>query len=131
MRVAQHAYLVTAQTPLPENCRPESRDRQLRRLAYAVRSLVGSPSPLLTGTPGQPPRHTGAPSVSRQQYCCCCLAGSGKERGHGRQLTACPRCYTKLRPGTHHVVCKVLTDPSIDAMAVRFTLHTRPCARGS
>ena len=48
-----------------------------------------------------------------------CRAGSGKERGHGRQLTACPRCYTKLRPGTHHVVCKNLTDPSLDPMAVR------------
>lgn len=32
-------------------------------------------------------------------------AGSGRERGHGVELTGCPRCYAALRSGTHHTTC--------------------------
>lgn len=33
------------------------------------------------------------------------IRGSGKERGHGMELTGCPRCYAVLRSGTHHTTC--------------------------
>lgn len=33
------------------------------------------------------------------------VRGSGKERGHGAELKACPKCGTELKPGRHHVGC--------------------------
>lgn len=35
------------------------------------------------------------------------IRGSGKERGHGSELNACPKCHTELRPGKHHVKCNI------------------------
>lgn len=33
------------------------------------------------------------------------IRGSGKERGHGTELTHCPKCGKALKPGKHHVGC--------------------------
>lgn len=33
------------------------------------------------------------------------IRGSGKERGHGTELTHCPKCGKTLKPGKHHVGC--------------------------
>lgn len=33
------------------------------------------------------------------------IRGSGKERGHGTELTHCPKCGKGLKPGKHHVGC--------------------------
>lgn len=33
------------------------------------------------------------------------VRGSGKERGHGAELAACPKCGVDLKPGKHHVGC--------------------------
>lgn len=33
------------------------------------------------------------------------VRGSGKERGHGTELTHCPKCNKTLNPGKHHVGC--------------------------
>ena len=33
------------------------------------------------------------------------VRGSGRERGHGRELQACPRCAAPLEAGRHHVGC--------------------------
>ncbi|GMH33224.1 hypothetical protein BSKO_01058 [Bryopsis sp. KO-2023] len=33
------------------------------------------------------------------------VRGSGKERGHGSELKACPKCGAELKPGRHHVGC--------------------------
>lgn len=33
------------------------------------------------------------------------IRGSGKERGHGTELTHCPKCGKSLKPGKHHVGC--------------------------
>lgn len=33
------------------------------------------------------------------------IRGSGKERGHGTELTHCPKCGKNLKPGKHHVGC--------------------------
>lgn len=33
------------------------------------------------------------------------IRGSGKERGHGTELTHCPKCGKQLKPGKHHVGC--------------------------
>lgn len=33
------------------------------------------------------------------------IRGSGKERGHGTELTHCPKCNKTLKPGKHHVGC--------------------------
>lgn len=33
------------------------------------------------------------------------VRGSGKERGHGTELTFCPKCGKDLMPGKHHVGC--------------------------
>lgn len=33
------------------------------------------------------------------------IRGSGKERGHGTELTHCPKCSKALKPGKHHVGC--------------------------
>ena len=33
------------------------------------------------------------------------IRGSGKERGHGAELEACPKCGAELKPGRHHVGC--------------------------
>lgn len=34
------------------------------------------------------------------------VRGSGRERGHGRELPACPKCHVTLERGRHHVNCK-------------------------
>ncbi|CAG9466466.1 unnamed protein product [Pedinophyceae sp. YPF-701] len=33
------------------------------------------------------------------------VRGSGKERGHGRELDRCPKCAEELKPGKHHIGC--------------------------
>lgn len=33
------------------------------------------------------------------------VRGSGRERGHGTELTHCPKCGKGLKPGKHHVGC--------------------------
>jgi hypothetical protein len=33
------------------------------------------------------------------------IRGSGKERGHGTELSHCPKCGKGLKPGKHHVGC--------------------------
>jgi len=33
------------------------------------------------------------------------VRGSGRERGHGCELRACPKCGTGLEAGRHHVGC--------------------------
>ena len=33
------------------------------------------------------------------------VRGSGKERGHGAELSSCPKCGAELKPGRHHVGC--------------------------
>jgi hypothetical protein len=33
------------------------------------------------------------------------VRGSGRERGHGRELTHCPKCAAPLEAGRHHVGC--------------------------
>jgi hypothetical protein len=33
------------------------------------------------------------------------VRGSGKERGHGQELSHCPQCEAKLTPGKHHIQC--------------------------
>ncbi|KAK9806818.1 hypothetical protein WJX72_003738 [[Myrmecia] bisecta] len=33
------------------------------------------------------------------------VRGSGRERGHGMELEACPKCCQVLKPGKHHVGC--------------------------
>eukprot|EP00798_Chlamydomonas_sp_ICE-L_P024981 gene24981-10643_t len=33
------------------------------------------------------------------------VRGSGKERGHGTELDVCPKCWSILKPGKHHVGC--------------------------
>lgn len=33
------------------------------------------------------------------------VRGSGKERGHGQELSHCPLCDAKLMPGKHHIQC--------------------------
>jgi hypothetical protein len=33
------------------------------------------------------------------------IRGSGKERGHGRELDVCPKCQLELKPGRHHIGC--------------------------
>lgn len=31
------------------------------------------------------------------------VRGSGKERGHGMELSHCPKCNEALKPGKHHI----------------------------
>ena len=33
------------------------------------------------------------------------VRGSGKERGHGQELSHCPQCGARLLPGKHHIQC--------------------------
>eukprot|EP00892_Ulva_mutabilis_P001359 jgi/Ulvmu1/11223/UM072_0060.1 len=33
------------------------------------------------------------------------VRGSGKERGHGQELSHCPHCSARLLPGKHHIQC--------------------------
>lgn len=33
------------------------------------------------------------------------VRGSGRERGHGKELPACPKCKKRLERGRHHVNC--------------------------
>lgn len=49
------------------------------------------------------------------------VRGSGKERGHGAELKACPKCGEELKPGRHHVGCA----------AGKAKLHRRLVARSS
>ena len=40
------------------------------------------------------------------------IRGSGKERGHGKELDLCPKCGKTLKPGKHHVGCTGSTKAS-------------------
>lgn len=33
------------------------------------------------------------------------VRGSGRERGHGTELTYCPKCGEDITPGKHHIGC--------------------------
>lgn len=33
------------------------------------------------------------------------VRGSGRERGHGKELSHCPKCHEALQPGKHHIGC--------------------------
>ena len=62
---------------------------------------------------------------------------AGKERGHGTELTHCPKCGKGLKPGKHHVGCSA-TKPSATPRAsgtkrqklVRSRGALPNCARG-
>ena len=62
------------------------------------------------------------------------VRGSGKERGHGQELSHCPLCDAKLMPGKHHIQCTGSKAQSAQVRLVETSSleaghnHARSCA---